>query len=405
MRIAYVCGDPGVPVFGSKGCSIHVQEICRALQNRGATVDLICARTGGDAPSDLSDCRVHELALPHCDDLRQREFEQYVWNERCRQALDDLGKVDLVYERYSIWNAAAMQWARTLGIPSVLEVNAPLIEEQQRHRGLIAFEQATKMTSACFRAAGAVYAVSGEIVPYCERFVGLRRPVHVIPNGVNVSRFSPDQTAEIPFDGVTFGFIGSLKPWHGVELLLEAFSLLCNAQEMTRNQGLEVPDIRLLIVGDGPQADVIQEQLRFRPKVRDHVVLTGAVSPDRVGAVLNSMDVAVAPYPEMEEFYFSPLKVFEYMASGRAVIAANTGQIPEIVRHRFNGLLYPPGDTVSLAGAMMRLLCNPRLRRSLAWQARESSLQHTWDHVVDAIFNLVSSDASLGAIPALVRRA
>mgnify|MGYP002718259949 CR=1 FL=1 len=138
-RVAYVSTDPGVPVFGSKGASVHVQAVVRELLRRGTEVHLVTARLGGDLPRGLGGVVVHEL--PRITGTPGREREESA-RRSARAAADVLARVhsdtplDLVMERYSLWSDAAMTWARACDVPGVLEVNSPLVDEQAQHRVL-----------------------------------------------------------------------------------------------------------------------------------------------------------------------------------------------------------------------------------------------------------------------------
>lgn len=101
------------------------------------------------------------------------------------------------------------------------------------------------------------------------------------------------------------------------------------------------------------------------------------------------MDAAVAPYPDYPDFYFSPLKIYEYMAAGLPVVASRIGQVAELIQDGTNGLLYQPGDAVALSAALNRLRCEPMLRSSLGRAARETVLHdHTWEAVAKRILHL-----------------
>ena len=130
MRVAYICADPGVPIFGEKGSTLHVQEIIRAVRALGAEVEIFASRIGGEPPLDFESVPLHKLPRPPKGDLAVREQKCLAANDDLRSALDDAGTFDLVYERYSLWSFAGMEYARDSGAASVLEVNAPLIEEQ-----------------------------------------------------------------------------------------------------------------------------------------------------------------------------------------------------------------------------------------------------------------------------------
>src|SRR5204863_9566725 len=138
-----------------------------------------------------------------------------------------------------------------------------------------------------------------------------RGKVHVVPNGVNPERFPPDLKPSLPAASGTFtvGFAGSMKPWHGLGTLLEAFARLHASNR----------DSRLLLVGDGAGREPLAAEASSRG-LGQTVQFTGAVAPAEVPGLLASMDVGVAPYPRMANFYFSPLKVYEYMAAARPVV-------------------------------------------------------------------------------------
>ncbi|MCA9138654.1 MAG: glycosyltransferase family 4 protein [Planctomycetales bacterium] len=382
MRIAYICADPGVPVFGSKGCSIHVQEIVRAMSDRGATVEIFAARTGGAAPHDLTDCLVHELPLAKTNDTKSREMEQIRWNQRVVNALNARGRFDLLYERHALWSCDAMCWAKQHGVPSVLEVNSPLVDEQAGHRELVQKDLARTLTRKAMRNASMTYVVSDSIVGYCGQFLSADQTVQVIANGVNLDRFSPAVKSADPFDGITFGFIGSLKPWHGVEELIDGYARFCAAKSTSIT--LKSLKSRLVIVGDGPQRVAIERQSR-QLGVESHIKFVGSVAPDSVPNWLTAIDIAIAPYPDLDHFYFSPLKLFEYMAAGRVTLASAIGQIQNVVQHDVNGWLYPPGEVDKLAEAMFLLCSQKTTRERLGAAARKTAAAHSWRGVLDQI--------------------
>src|SRR5688572_12796554 len=159
MRIAYVCADPGVPVFGRKGCSVHVQEVLRGLLRRGIEVDLFATRIGGPPPGALLPVRVHDLSAVVARGVG-REGARHAANRDVRLALGRSGPFDAVYERYSLWSFAGMEFARDARTPGILEVNAPLIDEQDEHRELVDRRSAERAQQRCFAAASALVAVS-----------------------------------------------------------------------------------------------------------------------------------------------------------------------------------------------------------------------------------------------------
>jgi glycosyltransferase involved in cell wall biosynthesis len=393
MRIAYICMDQGIPVFGRKGCSIHVQEVVRTLLAHGARVDLFSPRCEGDPPPGLESARLHALPAPDVKHPAYRERAAFQTNYKLRQTLEQAGPFDLVYERYSLWSHEGMDYAQSKRVPGVLEVNSPLIDEQARERVLVDRGLAAWVAHRAFGNATILAAVSDEVAAYLERYPEVDGRLHVVPNGVNPDRFPAElePTCPAPSGTFTVGFVGTLKPWHGVPILIEAFDRL---------RALE-PDVRLLLVGDGPERERLEADVSRRG-LRGAVHFTGSVDATDVPGLLASMEVAVAPYPNLAYFYFSPLKVFEYMAAGRSVVASRIGQLKGLVDHEVSGLLCAPGDAAELTEALVRLRREQALRDRLGKAARMRVRQyHTWEAAVRRVFRLAGMLPEFGSGRAL----
>ncbi len=385
MRVAYICADPGVPVFGRKGCSIHVQEVLASLLRQGAEIDLFATRLGGDPPEELRSVAVRRLPAAPKGRLAGREQAAMAAGESLKALLQQHGPFDLVYERYSLFSHAGMEYARAAGSRGLLEVNAPLIEEQSRHRGLVHRKEAEESTTRSFESADVVITVSEEVAAYVRGHGSATDRVQVVSNGVNPDRFPEDlhATHPGPTGSFTVGFVGTLKPWHGVPTLLEAFAKVHD----------EDPTCRLLIVGDGPLREKLKSDLADRYQaMAQRVSMVGAVARQQIPGLLASMDVGVAPYPELTDFYFSPLKLYEYMAAGLPVIASRIGEPARLIQDNVNGLLCPPGDSDALADALNRLRRDAELRDHLGQAARQTVINdHTWDAVVRRILRLAQA--------------
>ena len=183
------------------------------------------------------------------------------------------------------------------------------------------------------------------------------------------------------------GFVGTFKRWHGVELLLSAFRELYRAD----------PSIHLLLVGEGPLRSQLEKEVQDAGLTKA-VTFTGALAHEDIPQYLAAMDAAVAPYPALDNFYFSPLKLFEYMAAGRAVIASRVGQAAEVVVDGVTGLLFEPGDLADLVRSIARLRDNPALRKELGQKASAACSERTWTHnaaeVVDRVEPLIKRNRS-----------
>lgn len=384
MKVAYICADPGIPIFGQKGCSIHVQEVIRALLAKDIEVALFTPRLGGEIPPDFEEVKVYKLPTILKVDRAEREKLARSLNDHLEWELSRAKPFDFIYERYSLWSYSGMEYAQKMGIPGILEVNAPLILEQDQHRGLVDRQEAEAIAKRVFKAASSIVAVSSEIRNYVSGYRGDQSAIEVIPNGVNPQRFA-NISGAYPRTNQQFtvGFVGSLKPWHGLSILIDAFARFHHQN----------PQTQLLIVGNGTERDRTMADIQER-NLTEAVHFTGAVSPETVPQYLAQMDVAVAPYPASKDFYFSPLKVYEYMAAGLPVVASDIGQISQVIDSGVNGLLVTPGDGEALADALDLLWRSPVLRSYLGNCARKTVLQkYTWERVVERILSKVHPQA------------
>ncbi|NLE18724.1 MAG: glycosyltransferase family 4 protein, partial [Propioniciclava sp.] len=309
MRIAYVSVDPGIPVFGTKGASVHVQEVVRDLLARGHEVEVFATRIGSDVPVDLADLAVHHVRVAKTDDAAARERAQAEASASIAAKVT-AWEPDLVYERYSLFSTVLADVVAATAAVGVLEVNAPLVEEQARHRDLVDADAAWAALARQVAAASATVCVSDLVRDWVRAHTTAGR-VHTVPNGVSTTRIRP--AAEAAGDPVVT-FVGTLKPWHGVDVLVDA---LARARAPWR----------LRVIGDGPQCEALTEQARA---LGVEVDFRGAVAPAEIPDHLAGSAIGVAPYPATAaetDQYFSPLKIYEYLAAGLPVVASRVGQV------------------------------------------------------------------------------
>jgi glycosyltransferase involved in cell wall biosynthesis len=361
MRIAYVCGDRGIPLLGSKGASVHVRSLAAALVRRGNEVTLACVRFEGPNPPPEG-VRLESLPV---DEDRQAE-----WLARLLEAT----RAEVVLERYSLSSGPALEAARRLGLRFILEVNAPLVDEAVRYRGLEQPQSWRDRERHLLAKADGIVAVSDALRSHAIASGAAPEKVMVVPNGADLELFrsaSGEQVRRLHGLGeaVVVGFAGSLKPWHGVIDLVNAFAQLAG-------------DPRLLIVGDGPERGAIEGELS-RLGLQQRVVLTGAVAHAKVPSYLAAMDIGVAPYREQPDFYFSPLKVAEYLAAGLPVVTTTQGGLPDLVGEA--GLVVPPGSVPALQAALAHLVDDPNRRTRMSQAARLRAAGLTWDGVAQSV--------------------
>lgn len=373
MKIAYVCADPGIPVFGTKGASVHIQEVVRQMLVKGHEVTVFALKKGTEIPADLATLTVKEYPLPAAvkADPATRETAQV---QAAQQMARDIiqGKFAVVYERYSLFSSALKEIReKLLGSKLILEVNAPLIEEQRKHRVLVQADLAQTCLTNQVSAADAVICVSGPVTTWVQESVPAHtHKVHTVNNGVNPQRI----TAQPEAAEVIVTFVGTLKPWHGVQDLLKAYSL-------------KETDWKLRIIGSGPEEADLRQQADELGLAVDFL---GAVPPQDMPLALAGSAIGVAPYPiphSPEEHYFSPLKIYEYLAAGLAVVATDVADIPRLLEGC--GVVVPASNPLALANAIDHLTTNTDLRHQLQHLARETAVtKHSWAQAVERIFTL-----------------
>jgi len=198
----------------------------------------------------------------------------------------------------------------------------------------------------------------------------------VNPNGVDVERFRPGvggvkarRELGIRDEEIVAGFVGTFGPWHGVEKLAEAIKL--------------IPAGRFLLVGSGSLHVEVEKRLEAEV-ASGRVIFTGAVRHERVPGLLDACDILVAPHVPLadgSEFFGSPTKIFEYMAMGKGIVASRLGQIGEVLVDRETALLVEPGSVGKLRDAIVKLIEDAEMRKSLGVKARETAeREHTWTH-------------------------
>lgn len=394
MRFAYLCTDPGIPVNGVKGASIHVRSMAEALESLGHELRIFTPRRGREDVGGSLEIEewpvgrtVGRLAPigPATAASRgaRREQQQIAYNYAAvlkgREVLSAY-QPDAIYERYALFGTAGQQLARLLGVPHLLEVNAPLCDEQAEHRQLHYERVARRYERRVLLSADQVFVVSEPLSHWATRMGVAAERLTVMPNAVDPARFKPELRAAralrrglgIPDPACVVGFCGSLKPWHDLDSLVEAYARLRSA--------LPHSMFRLLVIGDGPGMEVLVARANALG-VSSELVLAGALPHAEIPPYVAAMDIAVAPYPQQATSYFSPLKLFEYMAAGRAVIAAGSAPVAAVLDDPGLGMTYPPGDVASLTLSLIELARDAGLRRRLGKAARERVLErHTWQH-------------------------
>ena len=286
---------------------------------------------------------------------------------------------DFLYKRHARLDVGALTAARRAGIPSVLEVNCLFSAAEYERFEPAAFPGlVARLERQALAGADVVLAVSTPLARQIERLAGVSAVV--LPNGADPGRFDPSRADHLRIrreyglgTGVVVGWTGVMRQWHGLELLIEAIA--------------HVPEARLLIVGGGPAQPMVEAHAARRG-IADRIVITGRVPQEEVPDHLAAMDVAVVASERTG--VASPMKLLEYMAMRRAVVAPRLENIQDLVTEGRDGLLFEPDSAADLARALRRLIDDETLRRALGGEARRTvEATHTWRANAERVVGLI----------------
>ena len=277
--------------------------------------------------------------------------------------------------------------ARRLGIPVVVNVNASVPYEIRRYHPDVHLlpALAESVERGMLRAADRVFVVSNVLRDYLAARGIDRGAIDAIPNGADTVVFHPgaaDPALREQFRGrMLIGFAGSFAPFHGLSLLEHAVARVAAMS----------PEAHFIFAGGGPGAEALRERC-LALGYAQRATFLGPLPHAKMPGVLAAMDVLLAPYPAVDCFYFSPVKLFEYMACGRAVVAARLGQIAEVVEHEANGLLYNAASAQDFVDKIVALVRDPGRRSLLGAQARRTiEKQYTWEHHARSLARVLES--------------
>jgi glycosyltransferase involved in cell wall biosynthesis len=364
VRILYCALDQQVP--GTLGGSVHTRSVAEGLAARGHVVHVLTRMGRGGFPAGP----VHWTDLGAPFGRPQLRWMRTPTVARIAAAT----RPELIMERYQNFGGEGVAAAARQGVPAVLEVNAPMIElpdsrKTQIDRALV-LQPMRRWRDWQARHAALLVTPTASILP-----AGVPPDrVLEIEWGADTTRFTPHAGGPVPYErpsGVVAIFAGAFRAWHGAIQLVDAMKQL-------RARGVD--DISAVLLGDGPERGAVMEAARGVPRVQ----FTGALPHDAMPAALAAADIGVAPFdvtrhpPLALAFYWSPLKLFEYMATGLPVVAPALDRIQRLVGHGREGCLYDPADPGGLADALAALR-DPVLRARMGRAARARAVaEYSW---------------------------
>lgn len=356
------------------GQAVHVREMIAALRALGCAVDecalvpkgRVAAAAGGAAGSSLW----RSLTLPRT----AVEALEVLYNRRGRamlRAAAVVGRPDFVYERHALHCRAGLDVARELGVPLLLEVNSPMTVEM-RKLGRLRFPRRARATERDVLAgADAVLAVTQTLADMLVELGARRERVHVIGNGADLGRYGADAAAAaqavrarwaLPAGAFALGFVGFMRDWHRLDLVLDA---------MARP---ELAALALVLMGEGPALAPLLAAAAARG-LADRVRSLGVVPPELLPAHVMACDGALIPAINA---YASPLKLFDSLAAGVPTLAPDQPNLRETLVDGDSGLLFRPGDADDLAAKLALLVGDRDGARAIGRRGRAALEANDW---------------------------
>ncbi len=394
LKIGYVMQADSVPMDVVTGPQLHVNAVIRGLRARGHQVrtlaiqhgqiqwtdDLANWQPGKYAASGARPFRVLESVLRGIQSRLKlpflRIFDSYRFSDACVDAFADS---DVLYERCGILSYGGLIASRRLGIPLVLELNGDLLNEYHD----LGIQLSRSQWFFINRITRSMYKRADRLVPVSEvlrqRMIARWQldpsKVIAVENGTDVERFAFPGNLDTVRSRYGIGsgpisiLVSTFEPWHGIDLILEAFALLASRNSKAK----------LVLVGDG-RLRQIMERKAVDLRIADRVTFTGRVEQSEVAALLGIADVAAVCQRGTEaEAALSPLKLFEYMAAGKGIVAAAGPSIARLITHGVTGLIVPPGNPKELAKALAKLLEDHQLRAALGQAAKQQAIEkYSW---------------------------
>ena len=369
------------------GQAVHIDELIAAFRELGHEVRVVApeAPAGEGMGGEVGWVGKLRARLPKAVyEVLELGYSLLAYLKLARAAREF--RPDAIYERYNLFLLSGLLLKRRLRLPLLLEVNAPLAEERGRFGGLGLPWLARWAEGLVWRGADVVLPVTRVLAGHvAARGVPAARLV-VVPNGINRAHFDAAPApaaakAALGWDGaLVLGFTGFVRDWHGVDRVLRWM------------HGAEAPaEARLLVVGDGP-ARADREALAAELRLGERVRFTGVIDRHAVPAHVAAFDIALQPAVVP---YASPLKLFEYLALGKAIVAPRQPNIEEVLTDGANALLFDAADPRGLEGALTRLCADAALRRRLAAGAAATigRLGLTWQANAQRIAALATTGA------------
>ena len=388
MKILYFSPHPNLGLQISSGPGTHMREVIGGFRDAGHEVETLIM--GGEEPlasgiKPTGKKGIKQRLKPiiptylwqTLKDSRLIKFDGHAKDMLLKKVVEF--QPDLIYERGYFLMTSGVQVAKATGTKHFLEMNAPYPEEKIDMEGKSIFDStAIERERYQVETTDKLIVVSTALKDYFIEKCGIEpEKIIVTPNAINIDKI-PSKSLGLKKElfgdeeQLVVGFVGSIFPYHGVDLLIKAFAKWNH------------PNTKLLIVGDGAILGDLK-QLCLELEIAEDVIFTGSLPHSKAIAHIQAMDITVMA---KSNWYGSPVKIFEYGALGKVVIAPNNIPVKDVMDHGHHGLLID--GEAELLHALTKLGSNSKLRERLARNWKEEVLfEHTWTKVTENILDCV----------------
>ena len=292
--------------------------------------------------------------------------------------------ITLIYERYSLFMFSSVWWAKRHNLPIVLEINDSC--QVQRVRSLTFKKLAAKIEAWIFKNATGLVFISTRFKEVAEQAYGEIANSVVSPNGADLDKFIIDEASGAALrsklgieDKIVLGYVGAFVHWHGIDWFVD---LACQRLK-------ETPELVLLLVGDGVAFEGIKTKV-IEAGVESQVILPGKVPHHEVSSFLSAMDLGILPD---SNDYGSPMKLFEFMAMGKGMIAPDFSPIAEVVQDNETSWLFPAGDRQACIDKVFAIVNDKNAHKTVGLNARAYiERERQWKHNAEQLLSLAQRD-------------
>ena len=372
---------------GEEPESIHILSIVKSLRNLGHSVEILgpskaAMDSAGSNVKTLSKVKqflpkfLFELAQIFYNFIIYKKFKDYIEHY----------KPDFIYERYALYSFVGVWIANKLSIPIILEVNTPYAHAWDKYYKLYFPAFAKKVEKYILNAADHVITVTEIQKGFLAEHYLNEDDISVAQNAINSDEFNPNiEPIQLNWninDPIVIGFVGTMNRWQGIPILSDVIPTVIKA----------IPNAVFLLVGDGEFKATLESEIN-KLNLQDSVMFPGRVAHIDVPRYVSAMDITILPDSNT---HGSPMKIFEYMAAKKAVIAPDVEPVREIIEHNKTGLIIDRSNSDQLSDAIIELLTNMDKRDYLSNNAYDYVTEnHTWhvnaSKIIDA-YKIISKE-------------